>query len=164
MPIDKVFGALNISASGLSAQRKKLEVISSNIANAETTRTDGGGPYQRKIAVLKAKKLNNFETVLRNKSSKLSTTHAKHFRGSDKMQKSRSQEISVQTNIETDGSDFKMVYDPNHPDANEDGYVYYPNVNMVTEMVDMINASRSYEANLSAIDASKKMAKAALDI
>jgi flagellar basal-body rod protein FlgC len=164
MPIDKIFGALNISASGLSAQRKKLEVISSNIANAETTRTKEGGPYQRKIAVLKAKKENNFETVLKSKSGRLITTRAKHFPGSSILQKSGSQEISVQTNIETDQSDFKMVYDPNHPDADEDGYVYYPNVNMVTEMVDMINASRSYEANLTAIDASKKMAKAALDI
>jgi flagellar basal-body rod protein FlgC len=155
MPVDKIFGALNISANGLSAQRKKLDAISSNIANVETT---------RKIVILESKTANGFESVLRKKTSKLTTTNVKHMGGSNKIQRSNNQKISVKTNEEQDNAEFKVVYDPNHPDANEEGYVYFPNVNLVSEMVDMITASRGYEANLSAIDAAKKMAKAALDI
>jgi flagellar basal-body rod protein FlgC len=164
MPVDKIFGALNISANGLSAQRKKLDAISSNIANVETTRTEEGGPYRRKIVILESKTANGFESVLRKKTSKLTTTNVKHMGGSNKIQRSNNQKISVKTNEEQDNAEFKVVYDPNHPDANEEGYVYFPNVNLVSEMVDMITASRGYEANLSAIDAAKKMAKAALDI
>jgi flagellar basal-body rod protein FlgC len=164
MPVDKIFGALNISANGLSAQRKKLDAISSNIANVETTRTEEGGPYRRKRVILESKSADGFESVLRKKTSKLTTTNAKHISGSKKIQISNNQEISVKTKVEQDEAEFKVVYDPNHPDANEEGYVYFPNVNLVSEMVDMITASRGYEANLSAIDAAKKMAKAALDI
>ncbi len=164
MSIDKLFSSLNISASGLRAQRKKLDAISSNIANIETTRTEEGGPYRRKVVIMKSKKENGFEIVLRKKVNKLTTTNPRHLSAMSNVQRKNSQEIAVEAEIQEDRSGFKVVYDPDHPDADENGYVYYPDINLVSEMVEMINASRSYEANLTAIDAAKKMAKAALDI
>ena len=164
MSVDKLFGALNISASGLSAQRKKLEIISSNIANVETTKTKEGGPYRRKIAVLEAKKARSFDAVLRSKTNRLATTNPRHISGSDRLHRSKSEEVAVDVKVTEDQSELRSVYDPGHPDADENGYVRYPNVNMISEMVDMINASRSYEANVSSIDSAKKIARAALDI
>ncbi len=164
MGIEKLFGALNISASGLSAQRKKLDIIASNIANANTTRTEDGQPYRRRITVMKAKNLNSFEIALKEKSQKLAITNSKHLRGEPLTLTTRQRDVSVEASVQEDPSEFRRVFDPTHPDADEDGYVYLPNVNMVSEMVDMISASRSYEANVAAIDAAKKMARAALDI
>lgn len=164
MPVDKLFSALNVSASGLSAQRKKLDIISRNIANAHTSRTEDGGPYRRKIAVMQEKKTDGFKVMLRRHSDKLAVSNAKHIQGKSFTVRSNTQEFGVETKIMDDTSALKKVYDPDHPDADAEGYVYMPNVNMISEMVDLINASRSYEANLSAMDAGKKMAKAALEI
>ncbi|MFZ0392091.1 MAG: flagellar basal body rod protein FlgC [Calditrichia bacterium] len=164
MPVDKLFGSLNISASGLSAQRKKLDVISSNIANAHTTRTEDGTPYRRRIAVMEGEKSTDFDVVLNEKSRKLATSNARHISGGSFSSRTPRQEVGVKAEIREDQSDFVQMYDPAHPDADEEGYVLTPNVNLVSEMVDMISASRSYEANLSTLDAAKKMAKAALDI
>jgi len=164
MAIDKLFGALNISASGLSAQRKKLDAIASNIANANTTRTENGQPYRRRITVMKAKNLDSFEIALKEKSKKLAITNSKHLRGEPFKLTTRQRDVAVEASVQEDQSEFRRVFDPTHPDADEDGYVYLPNVNMVSEMVDMISASRSYEANVAAIDSAKKMARAALDI
>ena len=164
MPVDKLFGALNISASGLSAQRKKLDAISSNLANANTTRTDEGGPYRRKITVMKAQKTEGFQIVLNRSARKLAVTRPGHISTAPALSTAREEEVGVKAEMTVDNSDFRRVYDPNHPDADADGYVRMPNVNIVTEMVDMITASRSYEANLSAINTAKKMARAALDI
>ena len=164
MSIDKIFSALNISASGLSAQRKRLDAIASNIANAQTTRTEDGGPYRRKISVMKEKKVDGFEIVLREKSQKLAISNPNHISEKRTVFTTKGKDVGVKTEIQEDVSEFKRVYDPTHPDADEEGYVSLPNINMVSEMVDMISASRSYEANLSAMDAAKKMAKAALDI
>ncbi|GAB4337355.1 MAG: flagellar basal body rod protein FlgC [Calditrichia bacterium] len=164
MPIDRMFSALNISSSGLSAQRRKLDAISSNIANAQTTRTEDGTPYQRKEVVMRSVKTESFDTMLRRSSERLHTSNPRHINGRREILKTRRDEAAVKAEIRTDPTDYRKVYDPNHPDADENGYVYLPNVNILSEMVDMLEASRSYEANLSAIDAEKKMAKAALDI
>lgn len=164
MPIDKLFGALNISASGLSAQRKKLDAISSNIANANTTRTDEGGPYRRKITIMKAQKTTGFQLVLNRTAQKLAVTRPGHIRTAPALSTPREEEVGVKAEVTEDMSDFRRVYDPSHPDADADGYVRMPNVNIVNEMVEMISASRSYEANLSSIATTKKMANAALDI
>ena len=144
-----IFNAMNISASGMTAQRMRLDVIADNIANAETTRTEeGDGPYRRKNVV--------FQEVL-NKAMGVRGS-ANHSLSTDELGG-----VHVQSIVE-DQRPFKMVYDPSHPDANEEGYVQMPNVNVLREMIDLINAQRSYEANVSSINATKAFASAALGI
>lgn len=138
-----IFGSMNISASGLTAQRLRMDVISNNIANVSTTRTTEGGPYRRQRVVFQENKKNSFNDILKNQ-----------FSGKG---------VRVKQ-IEQDPSPFKLVYDPSHPDADLNGYVAMPNVNIVTEMVDMISASRAYEANITAINTSKGMILKTLEI
>lgn len=127
------FDALSASASGLTAQRLRMDTISGNLANSNTTRTASGQAFRREMVV--------FE------SSPIGTT------------------TGVRVNkIVEDQSPFRMVYEPGHPDANKQGYVAYPNVNPVTEMVDMISASRAYEANIAVVTTYKGIAQKALDI
>lgn len=140
------FGSLDIGASGLTAQRVRMDIISQNIANVNTTRTEDGTPYRRKD-VLFEERTGSFSDVL--------------AAASDKM--SNGQGVRV-TKIVEDTSEFKKVYDPGHPDADEDGYVSMPNVDVITEMVNMISATRSYEANVTSINATKSMAMKALEI
>ena len=136
----------DISGYGLSAQRFRMNVISSNIANAQTTRTKNGLPYKRQVAVFKeAQGDNSFKSVLENKRKK--DTGGVEVVG-----------------IVEDKSDFKLRYDPGHPDADENGYVKMPNVELITEMVDMITAQRAYEANATAINTSKAMLQNGIDI
>lgn len=138
--------AMKISSSGLSAQRKRMEVISSNLANLETTRTPEGGPYRRKEVVINALPVDNeFASVLKTEVG-------------DKLR-----EVVV-TGVVEDQSEPIMVYNPDHPDADERGYVKMPNVNMVKEMVDLINASRSFEANVQSINTAKAMAQRAIEL
>ena len=137
--------ALHISSSGLSAQRVRMNVISSNLANANTTRTLQGGPYKRKDVIFAARQGSPFENML--KSHNISTLS----------------EVRV-VGIITDPRPPQLKYDPQHPDANKQGYVTMPNVNIVEEMVNMISATRSYEASVAAINATKSMALKALEI
>ena len=123
-----------------------MDVISQNIANANTTRTAEGGPYRRRVAVLREKQAEPFSAYL------------EEAKGPGV---GRGVEVA---GIALDMSEFKLDYDPTHPDAGEDGYVRYPNVDEVTEMVDMMSATRSYEANVTAINATKGMALKALEI
>lgn len=142
-----MFASLNISASGLSAQRLRLDIIANNLANAESTRTQTGGPYRRQLAVFAARQDGSFNYYMTKALGKWSP----------------GQGVRV-TRIDEDPSPFQRRYLPGHPDADEEGYVLYPNVNVVTEMVDMISASRSYEANAAAFNASKSMALKALEL
>lgn len=162
----QIFDTLDISATGLSAQRRKLTSIASNIANVDTTRTDEGGPYKRRrVVMLEAPTLSKFSTLLDQQKSRLRRSQDGHmmegeprpgeiFTGSGVM----SQEVREEP-IKP-----RLVYDPNHPDAREDGYVVYPDINVVTEMVDMIAASRAYEANATVLSAAKDMVNRSLDI
>ncbi len=143
-----VFRTLNISASGLTAQRARLDVIASNIANAESTRSDEGGPYRRKTVV--------FREVFE------SAVGEAHYRD-NRLQTDSMRGVEI-AEIEADNRPFRLVYDPSHPDANEEGYVQMPNVNVLREMVDLINAQRSYEANVTAMNATKSFINAALQI
>jgi len=135
---------VNISASGMTAQRFRLDVIASNIANAETTRTEEGGPYRRR-AVL-------FAEAFQNAVDALNPPDVASLAG-----------VRV-ARVEADSGPFRMVYDPSHPDADDNGYVQMPNVNVLREMVDLINAQRAYEANVSALNTTKAFANAALQI
>lgn len=139
--------SLDISASGLSAQRMRMDVISENIVNIDTTRTDNGEPYRRKYVVLSA---------VENDAS-----FSAYMSGFDETSRVGGVYVSQ---IGEDQSDYKLKYDPTNVDANEDGYVEMPNVDLSQEMVDMISAYRSYEANVTAFNASKDMAVKALEI
>ena len=142
-----LFQAFNISASGMTAQRFRTDVIAENIANVNTTSTESGGPYRRKMVTFQTKEVTPF-------SQFYSTSRNMAVGNGVKVH-------SVKEDTETD---FIMKYDPSNPDANEDGYVLYPNVNTVQEMTDLIDATRAYEANTTAFDASKSLASAGLRI
>lgn len=138
-----VFSAMEVAASGLSAQRTRMNTIASNMANAQTTRTEEGGPYRRVDPV--------FEAVRSEKMTALTAAE----------QAVRQVRVSQITQDQRPGM---LVYQPGHPDANRDGYVEFPNVNVVEEMVNMITASRAYEAGVSSIEAVKGMAQSALEL
>lgn len=135
-----IFNSLAVSASGLTAERLRMDIISQNLANANTTRTPSGGPYRRQVPVFVPHRVDN--------------SARKNGVGYG---------VRVARIVAQPGPG-RMVYDPDHPDADERGYVEYPNVNVVTEMVDMISASRAYEANVTALNAAKAMANKALEI
>ncbi|MFZ7131498.1 MAG: flagellar basal body rod protein FlgC [Eubacteriales bacterium] len=139
-----IFNTIQINASGLTLERFKMDTISTNIANINTTRTEEGGPYRRREVL--------FEESLKNEVNHLSGKREKTSSG-----------VRV-TGIYEDDQDFKSVYDPSHPDADADGYVLMPNVNMVDEMIDLIGTQRSYEANVTALNTSKAMLMKALQI
>ncbi len=147
-----VWNILRIGASALSAQRLRLDVIANNIANAETTRTAQGGPYQRQDVVFTPQGSNNFLPQF------LAARQQE-----DGLPPSQMGGVQVST-ITTDQQAGPRVYDPSHPDADAEGYVTYPNVNLVVEMTNMLSASRSYEAGISVVEAAKRMALKALDI
>lgn len=143
-----MFDSFNINASGLTAQRYRMDVIAENVANANTTRTEDGTPYKRKVVTFEEKngRYESFDTIFGRASAR--------FKGHG---------VKVSGTYE-DKSEGNMVYDPAHPDADENGYVTYPNVNIITEMTNLIDASRSYEANATAFDASKAIAQQGLTI
>ena len=138
--------ALNTSASGLTAQRTRMDLISENLSNVHTTRTPKGGPFRRKIAVLAAQPISqSFNAALRNRID------------------NRLSEVKVVEIVE-DSRPPVTKYNPHHPDADDKGFVTMPNINIIEEMVNMMTAARSYEANVTAIDITKKMVMKALDI
>jgi flagellar basal-body rod protein FlgC len=161
-----IFRAIDVSATGLSLQRKKMDVVAENIANAETTRTREGGPYRRKrVAVTEANESIAFKTAMTRAQAGLSRTNPVHMRGTTGF-KSNEVEISRVNARETEdaSSSYQLIHDPDHPDANADGYVKMPDIEIVNEMVDMLASSRAYEANTMAITTAKEMAKNALDL
>ena len=138
--------AIDVSASALSAERLRMNTISSNLANANVTRTPEGGPYRRKDVVFQSEpQKQSFGDIL------------------EDMMDGQIQRVQV-AEVQSDQGAPRMVHNPSHPDADERGYVAMPNVNPVEEMVNMLNASRAYEANISALDTSKAMAMKALEI
>jgi len=161
-----MFSSIDISASGLSLQRKKLDVVAQNLANVDTTRTKDGGPYRRKrVVVEEAEEAVPFRMAMDKAQTKLHRTNTRHFPSSP-INSNNAVEIS-----KTDGEEvrdpetaFRLVHDPDHPDADENGFVKMPDIEIVTEMVDMMAASRAYEANTMAIMSAKEMASDALDI
>jgi len=138
------FSAMDISASGLAAERTRMNLISSNLANVNSTRTAEGGPYRRRDAVFTA-------------------TPAQGSFGQALGQAADARRVEV-TQISEDQNPPRLQYEPTHPDADATGYVAYPNVNVVEEMADMISATRSYEANVTAAQAAKSMALKTLEL
>ena len=143
-----MFTAFDISATGMTAERYRMDIISQNVANANTTRTEDGTPYRRKIVVFEEKNgKTTFNHVLKKERDRYSGDGVK-----------------VTGVYEDNKTEMKMVYDPSHPDADENGYVTYPNVDTVTEMTNLIDASRAYRANATAFEASKNIATTGLNM
>jgi flagellar basal-body rod protein FlgC len=153
----KWFSGLETSASGLTAERLRMDIISNNIANANTTRTAEGGPYRRQMAVLGNRP--SFAATLKRAVGE--TGNAQVDLADPYIQVGQGVRV---LQVATDPRPFKVKYDPSHPDADEKGYVQLPNVETVTEMVDLISASRAYEANVTAMNAFKSMVTSALQI
>lgn len=147
-----IFTAINTSVSGLSAERTRMDIIAKNIANASVTRTASGVPYRRQMVVFQEKKETFGDMVSRMARGQIST-----------FPKESEQGVKISKVVE-DKTPFKKIYDPGHPDADGEGYVLMPNVDHIKEMVDMISASRGYEANIAAVNAAKNMATKAMEI
>ena len=142
-----MFQSFNISASGMTAERFRTDIIAENIANVNTTSTESGGPYRRKIVTFQAREVTPFSQIYSASKNAAVGNGVKV--------------TSVREDTETD---FIKEYDPSNPDADENGYVSYPNVNTVTEMTNLIDSTRAYEANATAFEASKSMAQTGLSI
>ncbi|WP_041958315.1 flagellar basal body rod protein FlgC [Sulfurospirillum arsenophilum] len=156
--------SFDISSYGLSAQRFRMDVISSNIANANTTRTSEGGPYQRKDVVFKAIDFN--KTLNAKISGDNNMLEYENPLDDPFLQQNANPAImSVAVDkVVRDESEFRYKYEPSHPDANSEGYVAYPNVNPVIEMSNLVEATRAYQANVSAFQSAKSIAQSAIDI
>ena len=160
-----ILNAIGISSRGLSVQRTKMNVVAQNIANAETTKTPEGGPYRRKRVTVQEEKVSDFKSLLRKADTHVSRTHPNHRPGRKHIVNEEVNSSSVSmTEIEDPESSFKLVHDPSHPEANDEGYVRMPDIEIINEMVDMMAATRAYEANTVAISSAKTMAKDALEI
>ena len=142
-----IFNSFNINASGMTAERYRMDVIAENVANVNTTRTAEGGPYKRKVVTFEEK----------NATPATFSSYLGHA-----TEQYTGQGVKVSKVSEDTWTQMNIVYDPAHPDADENGYVTYPNVNIVTEMTNLIDASRSYEANATAFNASKSIATTGL--
>jgi flagellar basal-body rod protein FlgC len=136
-----VLDSLNITASGLAAQRTRLQTISSNLANSNTTRTADGGPYQRKSPVFESRAIDPFGDALEQQLA----------------------QVRVARTVEDD-REGPIIHDPMHPDADEAGFVQMPNVDILAEMVDLMNTTRTYEANTKVLEATREMAMQAIEI
>ena len=148
-----LMSSLNISASGMSAQRTRMDIISQNVANVNTTRDENGDVYYRQTVVFAEKKDTTFDNVLRSMNTGISRNTTKAGSG-----------VKITSIVEDHVTSMRTVYEPSHPDADEDGYVTYPNVNTVTEMTNLIDATRAYEANVTAFNATKNMALKGLEL
>lgn len=144
-----LFGGLEISASALTAERLRMDVVAENLANAQTTRGADGNPYRRK------------EVVLQERAGSFGASLSAAMNNGNPSQPARGVEVAA---VVEDQTPLKRVYDPGHPDADADGYVAMPNVDTVTEMVDLIGAQRAYEANVTAMQAAKQMFTRTLDL
>ena len=131
------FDGMNIAASGMSAQRLRMNIISANISNADSVKTKEGGPYKRKDVIFEAKDYSKFPSILKK---------------------------AVVDKVVRDDTPPKLKYDPQNPMANKDGYVAYPNINPVVEMTNLIDAMRTYQANVSVMDSAKQMAQGVIGI
>ena len=149
---DKIMGmftAFDINATGMTAERYRMDIIAQNVANANTTRTQDGTPYRRKVVVFEEKNSGptHFHAILQKANER--------YTGSG---------VKVTGVYEDTWTEGNLVYDPSHPDADENGYVMYPNVSIITEMTNLIDASRAYQANETALEASKSIATTGLNL
>ncbi|MFQ5677304.1 MAG: flagellar basal body rod protein FlgC [bacterium] len=166
MKISNFFSTFNLSAAGLSSEKKQLSITAENIANASTTRTSDGTPYKRKKLTRRAiSQPVHFSGELARARIALRTSSGQHisqpnYQASDVDPNGRSR---IKTKV-SESAEVQRVYEPEHPDADADGYVAYPDINVVNEMLELISASRAYEANITVMNATKNMARRSMDI
>lgn len=159
-----LFASFDLSASGLAGMRRKMDNTAANIANAETSRTPKGGPYRRKVTTFRTNPKNGvFAKKLKRAHSDLRRTHSRHIAPSRTTSLRRTQ-IPMTSVLTTEGQTVRFEYMPGHPDADAEGFVAMPDIDILTEMVEMMVAARAYEANATALEAAKMMAKKALEI
>jgi len=162
--VSNFLNSFDISGYGLSAQRVRVNTISSNIANAQTTRTEEGGPYRRKEVIFKAIDFNErFNKALDELSTSTQYEDPLHEGSFGKKVNPAIMSVIIDK-ISRDDSKPQMKFEPNHPDADENGYVAYPNINPVIEMADLVEATRSYQANVAAFQSAKDMANSAISL
>ena len=159
---ENIFATLNIAGQGMTVQRKRLTAVANNIANANTTNCVDGKPYMREVVVSKANTKKSFESQL-NEQISLAKTNPQHSPNA-RIMLTDAEKNSVTGHIVKDGKPPRIVYEPGHPDADAEGYVRYPDISIVTEMVDMITAQRGFEANAQMIATAKNLARFALEI
>ena len=165
MLINRSFSIFRTAARGMEAQRIAMSTASENIANASTTRTADGTPYDIKRAVHETPtdRVQSFSQLFNEMQSRLNTTDARHLSESNMMNELANIELGPETYIQVEER-VRLDYEPDHPHADENGYVHYPDVNIVEEMARLVSANRIYEANLSAVQAAKEMIKRTLDL
>jgi flagellar basal-body rod protein FlgC len=160
-----LFGSMSISGAGMTAQRKRMDAIAKNLANAETTRTPEGGPYKRHTVVLRGADAPEPQAPVINPALTLTRTSAEHLPVAPPLPTPALPVATVQASEVVDPkAGVNLVFDPSHPDAGADGYVKMPDIDTVTEMVDMVAATRAYEANLSAMKAYQNIVTKSLEI
>lgn len=161
-----IYRSIDIAASGMTVQRQKMDAVSSNIANMSVTNVDGkGGPYLRRQVVMQTEPEKQFSSVLRERYLDMKYTRDEHTLEMVKSGKEMNDAPFAKGNeVEMPNMKKNVVYDPTHPDADENGYVTYPDINIVEEMVDMMMAGRAFDANVSVVSAAKQMITKALEI
>ena len=163
MKINPTFLGFNYSAKGMGIQKKKMDLISKNLANIDNTKFDDRGPYRRQSLRITSD-INRKDPIYGFQQIKLKSTNNTHFEIPSELDATGNKKANTLESVVDDNSQGDKVFMPEHPDADEKGYVQMPNVNIVTEMVDMISATRTYEANLTAFNASKQIIKDSLEI
>lgn len=164
MEIDRFFSVFKTAGRGLAAQRERISVASENIANANTTRTADGGPYRPKTLRLSAGEGRRFERTLEESLLQMNTTQVEHMAEPGQPEgEGGTEDLGPRAEV-VEQERYRFEYDPDHPDADENGMVRYPDVNMVEEMTRMVSANRLYEANLSVIEAEKEIIKRSFEI
>lgn len=161
-----IFSAIEISASGMTVQRKKMDAVAQNIANVDTARTPEGTPYRRRrVIVSEGNSGSSFQASMTRAHNKLFKTHANHISGvARSLSNGPALSPASAEEVIDPASGFRQVYDPSHPEANDEGYVELPDIEIINEMVDMIAANRAYEANIAVVTSSKRMINETLDI
>lgn len=159
---ENIFSTFAISGQGMSVQRQRLSAVANNIANANTTKGPDGLPYQREVVVVRHVPGSPFEDVLQDQIS-MTQTSDDHSGNASPVGKSPDYTV-LNAYTTKDATPPRMVHDPSHPDADENGYVHFPNINIVTEMVEMITAQRAFEANTGVVDSAKNLARYSLEI
>lgn len=162
--MSQFLNSFDISGYGLSAQRVRVNTISSNIANAQTTRTDEGGPYRRKEVVFKAIDFNDYYNKAINETTQSASYEDPLKEGHSGLKVNPAIMSVIVDKVVRDDTAPKMKYEPNHPDADANGYVAYPNINPVIEMADLVEATRAYQANVAAFESAKNMANSAISL
>ena len=159
---ENIFASFDISGQGMSVQRMRLSAVAKNIANLNTTKDTHGGPYQRDVVVVRAIQGSPFEGELQDQIA-MRRTSPEHAPNAMPGTYPPNYDV-LQARTVKDSSPPRLVYDPEHPDADDDGYVKMPNINIVTEMVEMMNASRSYQNNVEVVNTAKELLMRTLDV